>query len=207
MKVLLHICCAPCACYPIKYLKDKGFDVVGLWFNPNIQPCSEFVKRMATVRKLEEIENIKVIYFDSYQPELWLREVAFREEKPIRCRLCYSGRLEMTAVVAKRGKFDYFTSTLFYSKYQNRELLLSVAESASQKHGVAFLNVDFREGWSEGIDISRRYNLYRQQYCGCLYSEKERYCLKGKPALEKVLRWLVDEAKNVTRHFLEQSDK
>jgi len=201
VKVLLHICCAPCACYPIKVLKEKGYSIVGLWYNPNIHPCTEFAKRMETVKKLEKIEGIKVIYFDSYEPEKWLRAVIFREEKPIRCQICYSLRLEMAASVAKRGKFDAFTSTLFYSKYQSRELMVPIAENAAKKFGVKFLNIDFREGWKEGIDLSKEYKLYRQQYCGCIYSEKERYCSKNQVNAEWILEQTVKEAENVISHF------
>ena len=203
MRVLLHICCAPCACYPIKWLKERGYEIVGLWYNPNIHPCTEFVKRMETVKKLEKIENIKVIYFDTYEPEKWFRAVAFREEKPVRCQICYSMRLEMAAAVAKKGKFDVFTSTLFYSKYQKRELMVPLAENAARKFGVKFLNVDFREGWKEGIEISKAEGLYRQQYCGCLYSEKERYCSKGKPKSEWVIGQVLEEAERVISHFKE----
>ncbi len=201
MKVLLHICCGPCACYPIRVLKERGYQVVGLWYNPNIHPCTEFVKRMETVRKLEEIKGIKVIYFDSYEPEKWFRAVAFREEKPIRCQICYSMRLEMAASVAKKGKFDAFTSTLFYSKYQKRELMVPLAQNASKKFSVPFLDIDFRVGWKEGIEVSKDYGLYRQQYCGCLYSEKERYCPKGKPKADWVLDQTLQEAQRVVDHF------
>jgi len=201
VRVLLHVCCAPCACYPIKVLKKKGYEVVGLWYNPNVHPCTEFVKRMEAVKRLEEIEGIKVIYFDAYEPEKWFRAVAFREEKPIRCQVCYSMRLETAASVAKKGRFDAFTSTLFYSKYQKRELMLPLAQNAAQKFGVKFLDVDFREGWKEGIEVSKDYGLYRQQYCGCLYSEKERYCPKGKPKADWILEQAVREAERVVFHF------
>jgi len=176
VRVLLHICCAPCACYPIEVLKGKGYEVMGLWYNPNIHPCTEYLKRLDSVRKLSELEDIRIIYMDRYEPEKWLRAVIFREERPLRCQICYSMRLEMTASVAKKGKFDAFTSTLFYSKYQKRELMVPIAENAAKKFGVKFLNLDFREGWKEGIALSKERGLYRQQYCGCIYSEKERFC-------------------------------
>ena len=201
MRILLHICCAPCACYPIKVLKEKGYEIVGLWYNPNIHPCTEFIKRMKAVKELEKIENIKIIYFENYEPEKWLRSVVFREEKPVRCQVCYSMRLEMAASVARKGKFDFFTSTLFYSKYQKRELMVPLAENAAAKFGVKFLNIDFREGWKEGIDISKKYKLYRQQYCGCIYSEKERYCPKEKLNTEWIIDQTVNEAKRVIEFF------
>jgi predicted adenine nucleotide alpha hydrolase (AANH) superfamily ATPase len=201
VRVLLHICCAPCACYPIKVLKEKGYEIVGLWYNPNIHPCTEFVKRMKSVKELEKIENIKIIYFENYELEKWLRSVVFREEKPVRCQVCYSMRLEMAASIAKKGKFDFFTSTLFYSKYQKRELMVPLAENAAAKFGVKFLNIDFREGWKEGINISKEYKLYRQQYCGCIYSERERYCPKGKPNTGWVIDQTADEAERVIEFF------
>ncbi|WP_457569824.1 epoxyqueuosine reductase QueH [Desulfurobacterium sp.] len=174
-RVLLHICCAPCACYPLEILRKEGFEVYGFFYNPNIHPYSEFLKRLEAVKKFEEIENLKVIYMDKYPLEDWLRAVVFREERPVRCQICYSMRFEMTASVAKNGKFDFFTSTLFYSKYQNHKTMKMCAESAAAKFGVKFLYKDFREGWKRGIEKSKEYNLYRQQYCGCIYSEKERY--------------------------------
>ncbi|WP_457678890.1 epoxyqueuosine reductase QueH [Thermovibrio sp.] len=201
MRVLLHICCGPCACYPIKVLQSKGYEVVGLWYNPNIHPCTEFVKRMETVKELSSLLKLKVIYFKDYEPEKWFRAVAFREERPVRCQICYSMRLEMAAAVAKKGKFDAFTSTLFYSKYQKRELMVPLAENASSKFGVKFLDIDFREGWKEGIELSREYKLYRQQYCGCLYSEKERYCPKGKPKEEWVISQTLQEAERILEFF------
>ncbi|ADY73759.1 protein of unknown function DUF208 [Desulfurobacterium thermolithotrophum DSM 11699] len=201
MKVLLHICCAPCACYPIKFLKEKGYEIVGLWYNPNIHPSTEFAKRTKAVKELEKLENVKIIYFENYEPENWLRQVVFREEKTVRCQICYSMRLEMTASVAKRGKFDFFTSTLFYSKYQKREWMLPLAKNAANKFGVNFLDIDFRKGWREGIEISKRYKLYRQEYCGCIYSEKERYCPKGKTDVSWIINQATKEAQKVIEIF------
>ncbi len=203
MRVLLHICCAPCACYPINFLRGKGYEVVGLWYNPNIHPCTEYVKRLKAVRKLEEIEGIKIVYLTGYSLEEWLRSVAFREGRPVRCQICYSMRLETAASVAKRGKFDYFTSTLFYSKFQSRELMLPIAYSAAERFGVKFLDVDFREGWKEGIEISKARGFYRQQYCGCIYSEKERYCQKDLKE-DWILSQLLKEAHTVIETFENQ---
>ncbi|SNR90468.1 epoxyqueuosine reductase QueH [Desulfurobacterium atlanticum] len=179
-RLLLHICCAPCACYPIRLLKDEGFEITGLFFNPNIHPYQEYLKRMETVRQLEDKEKIKAIYLDRYNLEEWFRMVAFREIKPIRCYLCYQTRLETAASVAKKGKFDFFTSTLLFSKFQYHDKLKEIGEFAGRKFNIPFLYKDFREGWKKGIEISKELNLYRQQYCGCIYSEKERFCKKLK---------------------------
>ncbi len=174
-RVLLHICCAPCACYPVRLLKDKGFEITGLFYNPNIHPYQEYLKRMETLKEFAEKEQIRIIYLDRYSLEEWLRTVVFRESKPLRCKLCYQMRLETAASVAKNGNFDYFSSTLFFSKFQNQKILKESAKSAEDKFHVPFLYIDFREGWKEGIRISKELNLYRQHYCGCIYSEMDRF--------------------------------
>ena len=99
--------------------------------------------------------------------------MAFREEK--RCLYCYHDRLLATAQVAKRGNFSHFTTTLLYSKHQKHEIIREMGESLGRKYGVKFFYQDFREGWKEGIQCSLELGLYRQQYCGCIYSEKERF--------------------------------
>jgi predicted adenine nucleotide alpha hydrolase (AANH) superfamily ATPase len=173
LKALIHICCANCLIYPLKVLREEGWEVMGFFYNPNIHPYQEYQRRLEAVRKYEKKAAIQVIYRDEYNLEEFLREVAFREEE--RCRFCYHLRLEATAQVARHGKFAAFTSTLLYSKLQNQELIKEIGESVGKEHGVQFLYRDFRDGWKEGIEESKRLNLYRQQYCGCIYSEKERY--------------------------------
>ena len=173
-RILVHICCAPCFIYPYKVLKQEGFSVFGLFFNPNIHPYLEFKKRLNAVRELESMEqDLKIIYHDNYDLEKFLQSVVFREN--IRCNHCYNIRLEKTAIVARRGKFDNFTTTLLYSKQQKHQIICDIATSLGKKYGVPFLYKNFSEGWKEGILDSKRLNLYRQTYCGCIYSEKERY--------------------------------
>ena len=173
MKLLLHICCAPCVVYPYKFLKTKGISLTGLFYNPNIHPYLEYRKRLGTLNKWLEGEDFKCIIRDDYALEDFLRITAFREAE--RCRLCYMMRLEMAAGVAKKGKFGAFTTTLLYSKFQKHELVRDMGEAAAGKYGVPFYYEDFRVGWKEGITLSKKKNLYRQQYCGCIYSEWERY--------------------------------
>jgi len=173
LRVLVHICCANCLIYPLKVLREEGDEVMGFFYNPNIHPYQEYQRRLQTVKEYEKQAGIKVIYRDEYDLEEFLRGVAFREEE--RCRFCHHLRLEATAQVAKKGKFDAFTSTLLHSKHQNHELIREMGEAAGAKHGVTFLYRDFREGWREGIEESKALGLYRQNYCGCIYSEKERY--------------------------------
>jgi len=173
MKILLHICCGPCAIYPVDVLRDEGFEVMGFFYRHNIHPYTECMKREEAVQQYAEKTGLRVIYQEGYDLEGFIRNMVFREAK--RCRICYHERLKAAAHIARRGKFDYFTSTLLYSKQQNHDLIRDIAESAGKQIGVPFYYMDFREGWKQGIDKSHAMGLYRQQYCGCIYSEKDRF--------------------------------
>ncbi|MBW1698459.1 MAG: epoxyqueuosine reductase QueH [Deltaproteobacteria bacterium] len=176
MKILLHICCAPCAIYPVETLRSEGFEVMGFFYRHNIHPYTECLKRQQTLASYAESIDLKVIYQKEYLLEEFLRAVSFRESA--RCSYCYHNRLESTARMARSGKFDCFSTTLLYSKYQNHDLLRSMGDAIGKSIGVPFYYNDFRKGWAQGVEASRRLNLYRQQYCGCIYSEKERYYKK-----------------------------
>lgn len=176
MKILLHICCAPCTIYPLMCLRDSGHDVHGLFYNPNIHPYLEYCRRRDALRDYSERENLPVIWKDNYELEHFIRSVAFREND--RCRFCYYDRMSYAANIAKNGNFEGFTTTLLYSKYQNHELIRSIGESLAKEQGLTFVYHDFREGWETGIRISKSQGIYRQQYCGCIYSEKDRYYKK-----------------------------
>ena len=173
MKVLLHVCCANCAIYPIKTMRDEGLEVMGFFYRHNIHPYTECVKRQEALQAYAEQINLKVIYQEGYDIEGFIQNVAFRESE--RCNYCYHDRLRSTALLAKRGKFDYFSSTLLYSKHQKHDLIRTMGESIGKSVGVSFLYQDYREGWKEGIECSKQMGLYRQHYCGCIYSEKERF--------------------------------
>ncbi len=178
MRVLLHICCAPCAIYPIKTMQEKGIEVFGFWYNPNIHPFEEYRRRLEAVKTYAEKTHLRMIWRDRYELEEFLQGVAFREAIGIRCRFCYFKRLKATAQVAKHGKFDGFTTTLLYSKFQNHDVIKEIAQSLAQDQGIKFYYEDFRLGWKEGIEISKNSGMYRQQYCGCIYSERDRYYKK-----------------------------
>ena len=180
-KVLIHICCAPCFLYPYEVLSKEGYQIHGLFYNPNIHPYTEYQKRMESLRELEGKEGLRIIYRDNYDLDEFLRGVAFREEK--RCHFCYHMRLKETAIIARHGDFSYFTSTLLYSKYQDHEAICQIASSIAKRYGVKFLNRDFRKGWKTGIEKSKALGLYRQQYCGCIYSERDRYLGVKSPRL------------------------
>ena len=173
MRVLLHSCCGPCALYPLASLRGEGFEVSGFFFNHNIHPYQEYVKRRDAAVQMAEAEGLSLLMQDEYRLEEFLANVA--SEPAARCGYCYSSRLDVVAARARLEGFDGFTSSLFYSRYQNHDLMRVKAEEASERHGVAFLYRDFRPGWQEGIRRSKELGLYRQQYCGCIYSEKERY--------------------------------
>ena len=171
MRILLHICCANCAIYPVEMLREEGHDVTGLFFNPNIHPYAEFVRRREALEKLAEEMQLRVIFLNSYPLEEFFRKVAFREAQ--RCRLCYQWRLETTSRVARRGKFQAFSTTLLFSKHQAHDLIREVGQAEALGSSTDFLYRDFRVGWKQANVRSKEMGLYRQTYCGCLYSQAE----------------------------------
>ncbi len=146
---------------------------MGYFYRHNIHPFTECMKREETLKSWAETVSLKLIIQEGYDLELFLRNILFREKE--RCLFCYHDRLTATALMAKKGRFDAFSTTLLYSKFQKHDAIRSIGESLSQTYGIPFFYEDFREGWKEGISESKRLGLYRQQYCGCIYSEKERY--------------------------------
>lgn len=174
MKILLHTCCAPCSIYPIESLKEKGLEIQGYFFNPNIHPYTEFIRRKETLEKYAGEVGLNMIVDDDYRLEEFIRGVVNRESS--RCQVCYAMRLDQTAQVAKKHGFDCFSSTLLVSPYQKHELIREIGHALGDKHGVSFYYEDFRPGYRKAAARSRELGMYRQQYCGCIYSEKERYC-------------------------------
>ncbi len=173
MKLLLHTCCAPCSIYPVRVLRERQMDVIGFFYGSNIHPYTECIRRRDTLTQYAQEIELKLIISDDYDLEGFLRNAAYREKD--RCTFCYYDRLRATALMAKRGKFDYFTTTLLYSKFQKHQTIQSIGEAVAQEVDVPFYYQDFRGGWKEGVDVSKAKKMYRQQYCGCIYSEKERY--------------------------------
>jgi predicted adenine nucleotide alpha hydrolase (AANH) superfamily ATPase len=173
MKLLLHICCAPCTIYPLKILRSDGHEIFGLFYNPNIHPYQEYKKRLDTLKTYAHQEEVSFSFSEEYPTEVFLKNVVLRETE--RCRHCYYDRLAKTVRTARSEKFDGFTSTLLYSKYQNHEMIKNIGESLAREYQIKFYYYDFREGWIEGIKISKEKDMYRQSYCGCIYSEKERF--------------------------------
>lgn len=172
MKVLLHTCCGPCSIYPVALLRRQGWQVMGFFYRSNIHPYSECLKREQTLHSYARSIALELIGQHSYDIEGFFRRVAFREAE--RCSSCYHDRLTATAKLARKGKFDAFSTTLLYSRFQKHDTIRSIAETVAKTEAIPFHYHDFREGWQMGIDTSRRLGMYRQSYCGCLYSEKER---------------------------------
>ena len=178
MNTLLHICCAPCANQCIEVLQGDGFGVTGLWYNPNIHPFTEYRARRNTVREYLESIQVGLIEKNDYALRPFVRAVA--DDIANRCGKCYEMRLFEAARQASEGGFDSFTSSLFISPYQNHELMRQTAERAASEYGVEFLYRDFRPYFRAGQDKARELGMYMQKYCGCVFSEEERYLKKNK---------------------------
>ena len=173
MKTLLHICCAPCANQCIEVLRTDGVELTGFWYNPNIHPYTEYRARRDCLREYAQTVELPLLEKNDYALRPFVRAVA--EDLDHRCGKCYEMRLFETAKAAKEGGFDSFTSSLFISPYQNFELMRETAERAAMEYGVEFLFRDFRPYFRAGQDRARELNMYMQKYCGCVFSEEERY--------------------------------
>jgi len=184
MKVLLHTCCAGCAIYTFRALEKKFDRVTGLFFNPNIHPYSEFHNRREALRQFSEKYN-KEAAFPEYRPEVFFHEINYKETKGQRCPICWRLRLKEAANFAKDNGYDAFTTTLLISPYQDHSIIKMIGEDLSKETGVSFYYEDLRAGFRDSQDRLKAEGLYSQKYCGCLYSEKERYERKGDKAKQK----------------------
>ena len=178
MKTLLHICCAPCANQCIEVLRGDKFEVSGFWYNPNIHPFTEYRERRNCLRTYAESIELPLIEKNDYALRPFIREVA--ADIAHRCGKCYEMRLYEAAKTAKEGGFDSFTSSLFISPYQNHELMKETAERAAAEYDIEFLYRDFRPYFKAGQEFAREQGFYMQKYCGCVFSEEERYLKPSK---------------------------
>ncbi|NPV71587.1 MAG: epoxyqueuosine reductase QueH [Firmicutes bacterium] len=175
MRILLHNCCGPCSCYPVSHLRRLGRDVTGFFFNPNIHPYREFERRLQALMEFAAGEEFELIVNDSYDLHAYLGLALAAPDKERRCRTCYGIRLDEVAREAALRGFDAFSTTLLVSPYQAHESVREAGTEASRRHGVEFHYEDFRSGWPETVRMAREKGLYRQGYCGCVFSEAERY--------------------------------
>ncbi len=173
MKILLHICCAPCAIKVVESLRDGGFDITGYWYNPSIHPYGEWKKRRQALVELSDQADLPVIYDDNYDLVDNLTMLLENPEFGVRCLACYKDRLRATARTAHENGFEAFTTTLLYSKYQMHDEIREIAERIADDESTKFLYRDFRPLWGRGITASKKAGLYRQRWCGCIFSEYE----------------------------------
>lgn len=183
MKLLLHTCCAPCSVMPIKQLQAMGHEITAYFYNPNIHPYREYKLRRDTFQEYMKSLSIPFVLEDDYDLEGFLAgAVKTMQAGENRCGFCYDIRLLKAAAYAKTHGFDAFSTTLLVSIYQNHDLIRAVGERAGQSHGVNFFYQDFRPYFREGQAAARELGLYMQSYCGCIYSEKDRYWKAPKKA-------------------------
>lgn len=183
-KLLLHACCAPCSSAVLERI-SKYFDITILYYNPNITEPEEYEKRLNEIEnfvKKLNIKNIKVLRGRYNPKEFFDISVGLEKEKERgkRCYKCYELRLKETAKVAEELNFDYFTTTLSISPYKNSKWLNEIGENLNKEFKPTYLYADFKKknGYKRSIELSQKYGLYRQDYCGCIYSKKERELAK-----------------------------
>ena len=212
MNVLLHMCCGPCSVAVLEWLLGQGHEVTGFFFNPNIQPLAEYMRRREAAEEAARLYAIPIILADTlpWEEQVWnddcLAMYSDGEDNALleglppavhpvpwlrmihgrefeRCPLCWASRLRKTADFAVSKGFEAFTSTLLYSRYQNHAVLYDQCTTLAKEHSLTFIYHDFREFWQKGIERSKELHLYRQPYCGCMLSEYERYAKKFRKRL------------------------
>jgi len=175
-KLLLHICCGPCSLYPIKALRQNSIEPIGYFYNPNIHPFKEFERRVKALQTVGQTLDFDIIWDPSgYGLNRWLQGLNGVTGYGKRCLICYKMRLEQTAYHATILGIDTISTTLLYSKYQFHEAIKEIGKECAEQYGVKFYYEDFRKGWVEGIKQSKTLDIYRQPYCGCIFSEYDRY--------------------------------
>jgi len=176
VRLLLHICCGPCASGTIQSWRRKGVDVVALFHNPNIHPLLEYRRRLTGAREVTEILRTELVVDDAYDPEVWFHSVACgADETRSRCARCIGLRLERAAQEAVALGFDAFSTSLSVSPWQDHEAIQAEGLRVQEAAGVEFLYDDLRPEYGESRRFSKEHGIYRQKYCGCLVSEWERY--------------------------------
>jgi len=202
MKILFHICCGNCALYPVKLLRAEGHDFTGFWYNPNIQPFDEYQLRLASLKKLSDEWHIDIFYDEQYRPEEFFESVTGNVKSPLtplfqrgedsippltkgdkggfsqpaheRCKFCYTLRLEKAAAKARDEGFEAFSTTLLISPYQDFEQITVTGKKLADKYNIHFYMQDFRPYFRDAMSFAKELGLYRQKYCGCLFSKQER---------------------------------
>ena len=185
--ILLHSCCAPCSSFVIEYLSNY-FNITIFYYNPNISPMDEYLKRKEEqIRLINSMDtkykvNIIDCDYDNDFYEESIKGLELEPERGSRCTVCFRLRLEKTAFSAKNGNYDYFATTLTLSPYKNAKLINEIGFELENQYNIKYLASDFkkRDGNKKSIELSKKYDLYRQDYCGCIYSKRDRDLLKDK---------------------------
>lgn len=180
-KLLLHACCAPCSSYVLEYLSNF-FEITIYYYNPNIYPEEEYqrrineLKRFLTVFKTKNKVNLIEEYYDTKEYYTAVKGLEKLGEKSERCYNCYKFRMDKAANYAKENNYDYFTTTLSISPYKNSNWINEIGKNLEGKYDIKYLYSDFKKknGYKRSLELSKEYNLYRQDYCGCVYSKEER---------------------------------
>lgn len=174
-KIFLHVCCGPCAAFPLEWLIEQSPEIqVFLWYyNPNIHPKSEYLRRRDSLAYLA-LASGRDVEFAPYEPEDFIKSIGDQTSAPDRCARCYALRLNRAAQEASLRGFPALATTLAFSRRQKHELIVQEGQRAAEKYGLNFYYQDWRPGWQRGHELARTLGLYRQNYCGCLYSEFER---------------------------------
>ena len=173
-KLLVHVCCAPCATYSFEKLINDGYEITGYFYNPNIHPEPEYNRRLEGLIDFAGIKNYRVIT-ENEPPDLWFNLVkGFEQEREggKRCEICFKMRLEKTALFAKKNGFDGFTTVLTISPHKNTAVINRIGKDLAGKYGITFVEENFKkqDGFKKSCELSDKYGLYRQNYCGCVYS-------------------------------------
>ena len=171
--ILLHCCCAPCSLSCIDTLRSEGIEPVALWYNPNIHPWKEYQARRDCLLEYAPAIGMEVRVWEDYGLREFCRHAAADIDR--RCAYCYTHRLEGTAKYAAEHGFAAFTTTLLASLYQDHDSIVRAAEACAQHYGVEFLYRDFRPNFRAGNQRARELGFYMQKYCGCVFSEEDRY--------------------------------
>lgn len=174
MKLLLHACCAPCSVYCVDTLRSEGIEPTLFWYNPNIHPYMEYRNRREALNEYSLMMGLECIFDDDYGLDEFCKNVIDKLDS--RCvRYCYPIRLRRVFSYARDNGYDAVSSTLLYSIYQKHDVIKKYMEDLSKEYGIEFVYRDFRVGFREGQDKARSLGLYMQKYCGCVFSEEDRY--------------------------------
>jgi hypothetical protein len=183
-KVLMHTCCAPCSVYCIDSLRAEGIEPIVFWYNPNIHPYTEYKARRDCLKEYCKTIGVESIFREEYGLDNFCKNVI--GDISNRCvNYCYPTRIGATVRYAKEHGFDAFTTTLLVSPYQKHEELKAVCEQLAAEYGIEFIYRDFRVGFREGQAKAREAGMYMQKYCGCIFSEEERYAKQIAKDLKK----------------------